>query len=388
MNNVQEEGLVVKAPSNPLTERAGSSLTLTSVTKDYDTFRAVDDCDLTIERGEFLTLLGPSGSGKTTLLRMIAGFTAPSSGRLELDGGDITAVPPYRRDIGLVFQNYALFPHMSAADNIAFPLKMRGIKGRQRREMVSEALSLVELEGFGHRKPRQMSGGQQQRVALARALVFRPRILLMDEPLGALDKRLREGLQVELRRLHRELGITIVFVTHDQEEALALSDRIAILKAGRIEQLGTGSELYESPASLFVADFMGESNVFEGQLERKDGALVLVGEGFTLRVPSVSGDVVPVGGQASLVVRPERLMLREVSQLGTADLNTVPATLVDSLYLGSSVRHEVRTKDGRLLTVRGAGAGAVQPGDLVHVEWPRDAAVLVPTEVDAAAAES
>jgi putative spermidine/putrescine transport system ATP-binding protein len=210
----------------------------------------------------------------------------------------------------------------------------------------------------------------------------------MDEPLGALDKRLREGLQVELRRLHRELGITIVFVTHDQEEALALSDRIAILKAGRIEQLGTGSELYESPASLFVADFMGESNVFEGQLEHLDGALRLVGHGFTLHVPSAAEDVTSVGGHASLVVRPERLTLREASQPGNADLNTVPATLVDSLYLGSSMRHEVRTKDGRLLTVRGADAASVQPGDQVNVEWPRDAAVLVPSEVDAAAAES
>jgi putative spermidine/putrescine transport system ATP-binding protein len=388
MNNLQEAGLVITDPSTPLTERGGSSLKVTSVTKQYDAFRAVDDCNLTIESGEFLTLLGPSGSGKTTLLRMIAGFTAPSSGRLELDGVDITAVPPYRRDIGLVFQNYALFPHMSAAENIAFPLKMRGIKGRQRREMVDEALSLVKLEGFGHRKPRQMSGGQQQRVALARALVFRPRILLMDEPLGALDKRLREGLQVELRRLHRELGITIIFVTHDQEEALALSDRIAILRAGRIEQLGTGSELYESPASLFVADFMGESNVFEGRLERQDGAFLLVGDGFTLHVPSVAEDINSIGGQASLVVRPERLTLREASQPKTADLNTVRATLVDSLYLGSSVRHEVRMDDGRLLTVRGVGAVSAQPGDQVYVAWPRDRAVLVPTEVDAEAAKS
>lgn len=388
MNNLQEAGLVITDPSTPLTERGGSSLKVTSVTKQYDAFRAVDDCNLTIESGEFLTLLGPSGSGKTTLLRMIAGFTAPSSGRLELDGVDITAVPPYRRDIGLVFQNYALFPHMSAAENIAFPLKMRGIKGRQRREMVDEALSLVKLEGFGHRKPRQMSGGQQQRVALARALVFRPRILLMDEPLGALDKRLREGLQVELRRLHRELGITIIFVTHDQEEALALSDRIAILRAGRIEQLGTGSELYESPASLFVADFMGESNVFEGRLERQDGAFLLVGDGFTLHVPSVAEDITSIGGQASLVVRPERLTLREASQPKTADLNTVRATLVDSLYLGSSVRHEVRMDDGRLLTVRGVGAVSAQPGDQVYVAWPRDRAVLVPTEVDAEAAKS
>jgi len=388
MNNVQEAGLVITEPSTPLIKRGGSSLKVTSVTKQYDAFRAVDDCNLTIQSGEFLTLLGPSGSGKTTLLRMIAGFSAPSSGRLELDGVDITAIPPYRRDIGLVFQNYALFPHMSAAENIAFPLKMRGIKGHQRREMVDEALSLVKLEGFGHRKPRQMSGGQQQRVALARALVFRPRILLMDEPLGALDKRLREGLQVELRRLHRELGITIIFVTHDQEEALALSDRIAILRAGRIEQLGTGSELYESPASLFVADFMGESNVFEGRLERQDGSFLLVGDGFTLHVPSVAEDINSSGGQASLVVRPERLTLREASQPKTADLNTVRATLVDSLYLGSSVRHEVRMDDGRLLTVRGVGAVSARPGDQVYVEWPRDGAVLVPTKVDAEAAKS
>lgn len=360
-------------------ERSGARLILQSITKNYGPFRAVDDCNLTIAPGEFLTLLGPSGSGKTTLLRIIAGFSPPSGGRLQLDGVDITTVPPYRRDIGLVFQNYALFPHMSAADNISFPLRMRGIKRAQRRDMVSEVLAVVKLEGLGDRKPRQMSGGQQQRVALARALVFKPRLLLMDEPLGALDKRLREGLQGELRRLHHELGITIIFVTHDQEEALALSDRIAILKAGRIEQLGTGAELYEAPASLFVADFMGESNVFDGRLERRDGCLCIAGNGFHLAVPTSVEHVGVVGSQASLVVRPERLTLRAASQPAPPHLNRIAGTLVDSVYLGSSAKHEVKTADGRTLTVRGTDAGSHQRGEPVFVEWPRDAGVLVPT---------
>ena len=224
-----------------------------------------------MRRGEFVTLLGPSGSGKTTTLRMIAGFTSPTGGSIEIDGQDMTRVPPHRRDVGMVFQNYALFPHMTAAQNVAFPLRMRKQSRAEIDRRVGDALDLVKLRHLADRYPRQLSGGQQQRIALARAVVFEPRLLLMDEPLGALDRKLREALQLEIIRISRELGATVLYVTHDQEEALVMSDRIAIFNEGRIEQLGSGEDLYDRPASLFVADFIGESNILRGRYEA-DGA--------------------------------------------------------------------------------------------------------------------
>ncbi|MFN8186100.1 MAG: ABC transporter ATP-binding protein [Gaiellales bacterium] len=252
---------------------AGSSgiLSLDRVTKRYGSICACDQVSLEVQAGEFVTLLGPSGSGKTTTLRIVAGFVRPDEGNVVLDERDLTLLPPHKRDIGMVFQHYALFPHMTAGDNVAFPLKMRGVKGSERRQRAQKALELVHLAGLDNRFPSQLSGGQQQRVALARAIVFSPTLLLMDEPLGALDKKLREALQLEISHLSRRLGGTVVYVTHDQEEALAMSDRIAIYNEGRIEQIGTGQELYERPASLFVASFMGESNIFTGRLETHAG---------------------------------------------------------------------------------------------------------------------
>ncbi len=243
------------------------ALTLRNLTKIYGDLHAVDDVSLDVAPGEFVTLLGPSGSGKTTTLRIIGGFIKPEAGTVSLDGRDLTKVPPYKRDIGMVFQNYALFPHMTASENVGFPLQMRRVPKAEVKEKVREALRLVRLEELGDRYPKQLSGGQQQRVALARSFSFDPQLLLMDEPLGALDKKLREALQLEVLRISRQLGVTVVYVTHDQEESLVMSDRIAIYNEGRIEQIGTGEDLYERPVSLFVADFVGESNIYRGTLQ-------------------------------------------------------------------------------------------------------------------------
>ena len=255
------------------------ALVLRGLHKAFGDAVAVDGVELEVRRGEFLTLLGPSGSGKTTTLRMVAGFTTPSGGSIEIDGRDMTRVPPHRRDVGMVFQNYALFPHMTAAQNIAFPLQMRRQPRQEIDKRVASALGLVKLDKFGDRYPRQLSGGQQQRIALARAVVFEPRLLLMDEPLGALDRKLREALQLEILHVSRQLEATVLYVTHDQEEALVMSDRIAIFSAGRIEQLGSGEDLYERPASLFVADFIGESNILRGRYDADgDGGWLTRGE--------------------------------------------------------------------------------------------------------------
>lgn len=254
------------------------ALILRGLAKSFGDVLAVDGVDLEVRQGEFITLLGPSGSGKTTTLRMIAGFARQSAGTIEIDGVDMSNVPPHQRDVGMIFQNYALFPHMTAAQNIAFPLEMRRTGRPEIKQRVAEALALVRLEGLGSRYPRQLSGGQQQRIAFARAVVFHPRLLLMDEPLGALDKKLREALQLEVMHISRQLGATVVYVTHDQEEALVMSDRIAIFNRGRIEQLGRGEDLYDRPVSLFVADFIGESNILRGRFERDgDGGWLVRG---------------------------------------------------------------------------------------------------------------
>ena len=238
----------------------GASVALTDLEKRFDRTNAVDGVSLDVRSGEFLTLLGPSGSGKTTTLMMIAGFETPTAGDIAIDGKSVVAMPPYRRNIGMVFQSYALFPHLTVADNIGFPLKQRGVPKDERARLVAEALELVHLPGYGSRYPRQLSGGQQQRVAVARAVVFKPRLLLMDEPLGALDKQLRENLQLEMRHLHADLGITFIYVTHDQEEALTMSDRIAVMNDGKVAQVGRPEDLYDRPTSRFVAGFIGESN--------------------------------------------------------------------------------------------------------------------------------
>ena len=357
------------------------ALAIRGVRKLFGDFTAVDGIDLEVRRGEFITLLGPSGSGKTTTLRMIAGFLTQDEGSIEIAGREMRHVPPYRRDVGMVFQNYALFPHMTAAQNVAFPLQMRNVPGPEQRQRVAEALELVRLGTFGDRYPRQLSGGQQQRIALARAIVFRPRLLLMDEPLGALDKKLREGLQLEIMRISRQLEATVVYVTHDQEEALVMSDRIAIFDRGRIQQLGTGEDLYERPISVFVADFVGESNMLRGRLERDgDGTWLHRGEWRWRVDPTVAGapglrDDAP----AALVVRPEhlRVVALDAPRNGA---NSVEAAVTEVLYLGSTRKIELKLPDGGAAVVRepAATAGDWRPGDQVRLDWSVDRAVVVP----------
>jgi putative spermidine/putrescine transport system ATP-binding protein len=358
------------------------ALVLRNLRKDFGTVAAVDGIDLEVRRGEFLTLLGPSGSGKTTTLRMVAGFMAPTSGQIEIDGSDMTRVPPYRRDVGMVFQNYALFPHMTAADNVAFPLRMRRRPSSEIKKRVADALELVKLSSHGDRYPRQLSGGQQQRIALARAVVFEPRLLLMDEPLGALDRKLRESLQLEIIRVSRELGATVLYVTHDQEEALVMSDRIAIFSMGRIEQLGSGEDLYDRPASLFVADFIGESNILRGTYEvdggsggwmARDGARWRVGGATAERSDLASG------AAAALVVRPERMRILD-GEASIDGMNTIDATVDEVLYLGPDTKYQLALPSGQRISIREpreADAREFQRGDRVRVGWSVDAGLLV-----------
>jgi putative spermidine/putrescine transport system ATP-binding protein len=289
---------------------------------------AVDSLTLAIEAGEFITLLGPSGSGKTTTLMLLAGFEAPSSGQIRLDGRPIHSLPPHQRDMGVVFQSYSLFPHMTVAQNVAFPLSVRKVDAAQTQARVAAVLDKVRLGHLAGRKPQQLSGGQQQRVALARALVFEPRVVLMDEPLSALDKKLREEMQLEIRRLHRELGVTMVFVTHDQAEAMTLSDRVAVFNLGRIEQLAAPQVLYDHPANAFVAGFVGDNNVLPGQATA-DGGLRL-SDGRVLQARASAG--LGGGAAAQLCVRPERL------HLGDQGANRLPATVLDAIHQGDHWR--------------------------------------------------
>ena len=357
--------------------QAGASLRLHEVAKSYGTAVAVDRATMNIEAGEFITFLGPSGSGKTTTLNMIAGFVDASAGEIEMDGRSIQTLPPHKRDIGMVFQHYALFPHMTVSENVGFPLKQRKIKGAEFRDRIRQALNMVRLEEFGDRYPRQLSGGQQQRVALARAIVFEPRLLLMDEPLGALDKRLREWLQLEFKRIHRELGITFIYVTHDQEEALVLSDRIAIFRNGRIDQIGTAVELYERPQTLFVAEFLGDSTTFHGRVAENGDQVQ--SEHYDLQVANTHG--LADGTPAVVVVRPERLRLVN----GDTSGNVVDAVVRQTIYLGASRRIEVDLPCGRRGTLREVahtGRNLVL-GDKVQVQWAADEAAVVPNDESA-----
>ncbi|MFC4564184.1 ABC transporter ATP-binding protein [Nocardiopsis mangrovi] len=356
----------------------GGELRLSDVRMSYGGQRGVDSVSLDVRPGEFLTMLGPSGSGKTTTLNLIAGFLEAESGSIALDGTELAGIPPHRRELGIVFQQYALFPHMTAAQNIGYPLRVRGINGEERRRLVAEALDLVHLSEFGDRKPAQLSGGQQQRVALARATVFKPRLLLMDEPLGALDKKLREAMQIEITRICRELGATVVYVTHDQEEALAMSDRIAIYNAGRIEQLGTAEDLYERPASLFVADFVGESTVLRG---RSSGAGLAFG-GATLAT-AAGGGALPDGAAAALVLRPENVAVYPLSadDAVPAGHDRIRATVTEWIYLGAAKKCLLACPDGTTVTARvatDAGGGALAPGDEAIVAWDPAKSVVVP----------
>ncbi len=370
--------MTTRAPEGPSNRAA---LVLRGLVKRFGDVPAVAGVDLDVTRGEFVTLLGPSGSGKTTTLRMIAGFTRQDEGGIEIDGQDMSRVPPYQRDVGMVFQNYALFPHMTAAQNIAFPLEMRGTGRREIAERVAQALELVKLETLGDRYPRQLSGGQQQRIALARAVVFRPRLLLMDEPLGALDKKLREALQLEIMRISRQLGATVLYVTHDQEEALVMSDRIAIFNHGRIEQLGSGEDLYDRPISLFVADFIGESNILRGRFERdgEGGSLSRATSRWPVGLPWVKRSGLDSGAAAALVVRPERLRLIASDATPEVGVNTVEATITEVLYLGATRKFELVLSEGIPAVVRQpiGTPGDWRPGDRIRLAWSVDDGVLV-----------
>ena len=357
------------------------ALVLRGLTKQFGDVAAVDGVDLEVRRGEFITLLGPSGSGKTTTLRMIAGFTQQSRGTIEIDGRDMSGVPPYRRDVGMIFQNYALFPHMTAAENVAFPLEMRRVPRSEIKRRVDDALALVRLDGFGKRYPRQLSGGQQQRIAFARAVVFGPRLLLMDEPLGALDKKLREALQLEIMHMSRQLGATVIYVTHDQDEALTMSDRIAIFSDGKIAQLGSGEDLYDRPASLFVADFIGDSNILRGQFESNgDAGWLIRGDSrWQVSPPAVERAGLESGTTGALVVRPERLRITPPGG-GAPGTNAVVATVTEVLFLGAIRRYELAIPDGQHVVVRvqaGTDERAWHPDDRVSLTWAFDDAVLV-----------
>jgi spermidine/putrescine transport system ATP-binding protein len=340
---------------------------LIDLTKRFDDVVAVDSLSLEIEHGAFFALLGPSGCGKTTTLRMIGGFEEPTAGRIELDDRDVSGLPPYRRDVNTVFQSYALFPHLTVFENVAFGLRRKGVKGPQLRERALEALELVGLAGLERRKPRQLSGGQQQRIALARALVNRPRVLLLDEPLGALDLKLRKEMQLELKRIQHEVGITFVHVTHDQEEAMTMADRIVIMNHGRIEQLGTPTELYEQPRTAFVASFLGVSNLLRGDVVGPDR--VRLADGTEVEAPL--GDRT---GAVHIGVRPEKL------RLGDSERNRLVGAVTESAYIGVSTQFIVETPAGDVsVYVQNdrPGAHAVSPGERVTVSWSPDCTFVV-----------
>ncbi|PSJ59181.1 ABC transporter ATP-binding protein [Kumtagia ephedrae] len=326
----------------------GAAIDIRAVSKRYGNFAALDNVSLHIEPGEFMTLLGPSGSGKTTTLNVIAGFTEVSSGALEVGGRSVVGVPAHKRNIGVVFQHYALFPHMTVARNVAYPLGLRGISGAERERRVNKALDMVKMVDFGHRYPSELSGGQQQRVALARATVFDPPLLLMDEPLGALDKKLREWLQLEIKRIHRELGTTFVYVTHDQEEALVLSDRIAVFNQGRIEQIGTGRELYDEPATLFVGKFIGDSTILRGPAATSGGETALDIGGQKVATAGRLAN----GGTPVMLLRPEKLALARPGATAENGRNRLSGRVGEAIYLGSGSKYEVVLADGSKAIVR------------------------------------
>ncbi len=349
------------------------------VRKSYDGIHfVVDDLNLAVRKGEFLTMLGPSGSGKTTTLMMLGGFERPTLGHILLDGRPVERLPPEKRNIGFVFQNYALFPHMTVAENIAFPLQCRKITGAAAEARVKSALERVQLGAFANRKPVQLSGGQQQRVALARALVFEPSVVLMDEPLGALDKQLREHMQVEIKHLQQSLGITMVYVTHDQSEALTMSDRIAVFHDGRIQQLDGPRDLYDCPRNRFVAGFIGESNLVEGAVIGFDGrdALVRVADDTMLRAPAVEG--AKAGAKVTVLIRPERMA---VHQAGLAERQNIVRGLIREIFfLGDHLRLSVSALGLEDLLVRipaAQGEGLVAHAEVELAFAVRDARILM-----------
>jgi len=360
---------------------------LRNVTKHYGAHRALADFNLAVRRGEFLTLLGPSGSGKTTLLRLVAGFEQPQTGEILIEGQDASSLPPYRRNVNTVFQHYALFPHLSVFRNVAFGLEQKKLAKEEIQRRVRKVLELVDLPGREDRYPNQLSGGEKQRVALARALVLEPSVLLLDEPLGALDQKLRREMQVELRRLRERLGITFIFVTHDQEEALVMSDRIAIINQGRVEQVGPGEEIYERPRTPFTAEFMGVENFFEASCVSHSTQ----GTGFEtasgLRLWAANSDSLPLSAPARLAVRSEAVRLT-LGSPGPAEgaLNVVVGVVVEAIFEGGSRRWTVRIPSGECLTARGAIAAnsfpleRTAPGTKVYLSWEPDKSLVFPLD--------
>jgi spermidine/putrescine transport system ATP-binding protein len=366
------------------TEPETAVIRLEGVCKRFGDYVAVDEADFVIGEGEFFSMLGPSGCGKTTTLRMIAGFEQPTSGRILLHGEDVSRTPPHKRDVNTVFQNYALFPHMSVFDNVAFGLRNRKVGAAEVKRRVTDVLEVVRLPEFAQRRPNQLSGGQQQRIALARALVNMPKALLLDEPLGALDLKLRQVMQLELKRIQREVGITFIFVTHDQEEALTMSDRIAVMTHGRVDQIGTPEEIYHRPETAFVAGFIGTANLLPVTVRSRDGATVVVDSplGGQFRVPA-GAEVPPAGAEATLMVRPERLVPAWTPVDGTAG-GSLDATVTSLVFQGPVVRCQVRTQNGADLVAHLGPEDDPQRlaiGSPVTMTWAFDGAYLVPEAI-------
>jgi spermidine/putrescine ABC transporter ATP-binding subunit len=348
------------------------AIALQAITKRYGEERVVDAVSLDIRPGEFFSLLGPSGSGKTTTLMMIAGFATVDEGQILVDGADVASAPPQKRGFGMVFQNYAIFPHLNVFENVAFPLRARGLPAEEIKTRVAWALGLVRLERFGDRFARQLSGGQQQRVAIARAIVFHPSVVLMDEPLGALDKNLRYEMQVEIKDIQRRLGMTVVYVTHDQEEAMNMSDRIAIMNRGRIEQVGRPTEIYEQPANVFIGRFLGEATLIEGRVDRVDGGIAAMQVGDTvLRAHASSG--IAAGASANLFVRPERIAIGAPAAASPA-VNCASGQVKRVSFLGNIVRYAVEIAPAALVTIdtQNTGARRCAVDELVSVSWSVD----------------
>ncbi len=372
MNQTQKEPIDSDIRHTPSElDRNKTHVEFNMVSKSYDGHvRVIKDLNLNIHVGEFVTLLGPSGSGKTTILMMLAGFQSPTSGEILLDGQPIQDLPARKRGIGMVFQNYALFPHMTVGDNLAFPLEVRGIGSQERKNRVNRVLDLVQLDGFADRRPNQLSGGQQQRVAIARALVFEPSLVLMDEPLGALDRSLREEMQYEIRRIHRSLDVTIVYVTHDQQEAMVMSDRIAVLRNGIIDQIAVPEGLYEAPTSAFVARFIGESNQLHGRvtaLIEQDNVCVVDTGVEIIRALKVTPCA--IGDSVTLSIRPERIKINP--EIGDYT-NEVQGTVEDMTFLGDQLRIRLATcgRNDFIATIPNiVGHGGLVTGDSVHVGW-------------------
>jgi spermidine/putrescine transport system ATP-binding protein len=369
-------------PENSAEQRG--DLRLDEVTKRFGAFTAVDDLNLTVNEGSFFALLGPSGCGKTTTLRMIAGLEEPTMGRIRLGGDDLTGRRPYKRPVNTVFQSYALFPHLDIFENVAFGLRRRGVKGV--RQQVEDMLELVELAGFGPRKPAQLSGGQQQRVALARALINRPKVLLLDEPLGALDLKLRRQMQIELKRIQTEVGVTFVHVTHDQEEAMTMADTIAVMNAGRVDQMGAPTDLYENPATTFVANFLGQSNLLRARVDARgadDVVLAVSGRRIRMRAARLHTDA----NEVWMGVRPEKIFIVPASAAAQADgLNVLDGVVTDSSFIGVSTQYLVRMPWGQELMVFSQNVARdtqPRPGDEVLLTWDRSHTFALDASQDA-----